>query len=201
MTEFNLNLMGHNSLHSLSIRDVFELCMTITNSITSYAEYRLFMGKSTERSQLERYYTRLKWNMSVLERAISQPEDARNNVKILDITLKYRNKRREMSEVKVELNPESFQITGPSALSKILSIVSKQTIRFLRDKQLMTPRIKTAPNVILTDKCSDLFELVALCISNNISTTSERSFDIKKDTVFSSLDIRVVVNSRRNTTT
>ena len=201
MTELHLDLRGHNSFHSLAIKNVFELCMFVTKRIISSMKTVLIMSKPLERSKLDNYYARLKWNMSILERAMTNVEDIRSNIKISEIILRYKNENREISEIKVDLEPASFQSVGPSASIKILATVFEQTIKFLRDKLLMTPRINSAQNVILIDKCAGLFESVTHVLSNNVSEINEKLFAVKRDTVFISFEIKVGIDSRISTKT
>ena len=199
MNEFYLDLMSPDVLHCLSIRDVFEVCMRFTKIIVNSIETTLFMGKPTEWSQFNHYYTRIKWNMSVLERALSAVGDANNSIELKDITLKYRNEKGEMSEIKAEVNLERFDTLGPAALSKMLMILSERTMKFLRGRQLAIPRIRTMPNVTLTEKCADLFTLAALTMNNNISRECEKLFPINKDTAFTFFELRLVICNRQST--
>ena len=195
MPEIYLNLMGHNSLHSLSLKNVFELCTIIIKSIATNAGDVLFMNKPMERSKFNNYYARLKWNMSVLMRAMTNVEDIPLMLKISDITMKYENENRETSEIRVDITPATFQIIGPSAMIKILTIVFEKVTKFLSDKLLMTPRIKSAQNILLLDKCTELFESVALVMSNNVSKSYENLYAVKKDTIFTFFEVKVEVGN------
>jgi hypothetical protein len=181
-------------MHAFAMDTMCDICMLATKHLTTYLCNVTLAYKPLERKKIANLHARLKWHMGTFRRAVTKSGDNSPVVNFGDITARFLNQKREPSEIKVNFCSASFQLAGVIALMKIYANIFELTIDCLRDKILMTPSLglsQNTRNLILTDKCLELFRAVTLIMKQNVSEATEKLFDIQNNTLFSFLEMEI----------